>query len=123
MIEKIATAAIYVTDQEVAIQFWGEQVRFEIRRDLSMGAEARWLEMAPPGADSCIVIYPKSMMEDWAERKPSLVFECDDIDGTHKSMAERGVEFSQEPKDMPWGKFAIFLDPEGNWYGLREKVK
>ena len=38
-------------------------------------------------------------------------------------MAGRGVEFSQEPKEMPWGKFAIFLDPEGNWYGLRERVK
>ena len=48
MIEKIATAAIYVTDQEAANRFWGEQVGFEIRRDLSMGAEARWLEMAPP---------------------------------------------------------------------------
>ena len=123
MIEKIATAAIYVTDQDSANRFWEKQVGFEIRRDLSMGTEARWLEMAPPGADSCIVIYPKSMMEDWAERKPSLVFECDDIAKTYKSMAERGVEFSQEPKEMPWGKFAIFLDPEGNWYGLRERVK
>ena len=121
MIERIATAAIYVTDQEAANRFWEEQVGFETRRDLSMGAEARWLEMAPPGAESCIVIFPKSMMKDWAERKPSLVFECDDIEETHKSMTERGVQFSQEPKDMPWGKFAIFLDPEGNWYGLRER--
>ena len=123
MIKKIATAAIYVYNQEIANRFWEEQVGFEIRRDLSMGSEARWLEMAPPGADSCIVIFPKNMMEDWAERKPSLVFECDDIAETHKSMAARGVEFSHEPKEMPWGKFAIFLDPEGNWYGLREKPK
>ena len=122
MIEKIAAAAIYVADQEAAHRFWEEQVGFEIRRDLSMGTEARWLEMAPLGADSCIVIFPKSMMEDWAERKPSLVFECDDIAETHKSMAKRGVGFSQEPKELPWGKFAIFLDPEGNWYGLRERV-
>ncbi|MDE0297140.1 MAG: VOC family protein [Candidatus Poribacteria bacterium] len=120
MIKRIATAAIYVTDQEVANRFWEAQVGFEIRRDLSMGAEARWVEMAPPGADSCIVIFPKSMMDDWHERKPSLVFECGDIEETHKSMSARGVEFSQEPKEMPWGKFAIFLDPEGNWYGLRE---
>ncbi len=63
------------------------------------------------------------MMEDWDERKPSLGFECEDITVTHESMAGRGVEFSQEPKEMPWGKFAIFLDPEGNWYSLRERVK
>ena len=59
MIEKIATAAVYVTNQKAAIRFWGEQVGFEIRRDLPMGSESRWIEMAPPGADSCIVIYPK----------------------------------------------------------------
>ena len=121
MIEKVATSAVYVTDQDKAIRFWGAQVGFEIRRDLPMGPEARWVEMAPPGADSCIVIYPKSMMEDWAERKPSLVFECEDIAVTHESVAGRGVEFSQEPKEISWGKFAIFLDSEGNWYGLRER--
>lgn len=123
MIGKIATFAVYVTNQDKAVQFWGEQVGFEIRRDLPMGPEARWIEMAPPGAESRIVIYPKSMMEDWAERKPTMVFECDDIVKTHREMAARGVEFSQEPKEMPWGMFAIFLDPEGNWYGLREASK
>ena len=123
MIGKIATSAIYVTDQDKAVHFWGEQVGFEIHRDLPMGPESRWIEMAPPGAESCIVIYPKNMMEDWAERKPSLVFECDDIEQTHREMTGRGVEFSQEPKEMPWGMFAIFLDPEGNWYGLRESHK
>ena len=123
MIKKIATSAVYVTDQDKALLFWGEQVGFEIRRDLPMGPGARWVEMAPPCAESCVVIYPKSMMEDWAERKPSMVFECEDIEQTHTEMADRGVEFSQEPKEMPWGMFAIFLDPEGNWYGLREASK
>ena len=123
MIEKIATSAVYVTDQVTAMRFWAEQVGFEVRRDHPMGPEARWVEMAPPDADSCIVIYPKSMMEDWAERKPSIVFECEDIAGTYESMAARGVEFSREPEEMPWGKFAIFMDPEGNWYGLRERAR
>ena len=121
MIAKIATSAVYVENQDEAIEFWGERVGFEIRGDLPMGAEARWVEMAPPGAETCVVIYPKSMMKDWAERKPSLVFECEDIRKTHEEMAGRGVEFSQEPREMPWGRFAIFLDPEGNWYGLRER--
>ena len=123
MIERIATSAVYVTDQEEAVRFWAEQVGFEVRRDHPMGPRGRWIELAPRGAGSCIVIYPKSMMEDWAERKPSLVFECEDIAGTYLTMEGRGVEFSQEPKEMPWGKFAIFLDPEGNWYGLREKAR
>ena len=58
------------------------------------------------------------MMEDWAERKPSIVFECENIEQTFAAMRDRGVKFPQEPKAMAWGPFAIFVDNDGNWYGL-----
>ena len=62
---------------------------------------------------------PKSMMEDWAERKPSIVFECEDMQKTYEEVSDRGVNFAQLPKDMPWGPFAIFVDLDGNWFGMR----
>jgi predicted enzyme related to lactoylglutathione lyase len=37
-------------------------------------------------------------------------------------MRARDVRFTQEPTDLPWGPFAIFLDPDGNWFGLREQT-
>jgi lactoylglutathione lyase len=77
------------------------------------------MEVAPPGAESCLVVYPKSMMEDWAERKPSIVFECDNVQATYEALHSRGSQFRQQPTDMPWGPFAIFVDPDGNWFGLR----
>ena len=61
----------------------------------------------------------KSMVDDWTERKPSIVFECDDIEETYATIRDRGVHFTQPPKGMPWGPFAIFVDPDGNWFGLR----
>src|SRR5688500_6177822 len=67
---------------------------------------------------SCLVIYPKSMMPDWAERKPSIVFDCENVQETFEELKARGVQFTQEPKAMPWGPFAIFVDGDGNWYGL-----
>jgi predicted enzyme related to lactoylglutathione lyase len=91
-----------------------------VHRNKPMGPAANWLEVEPAGAESCLVLYPKSMMEDWAERKPSVVFECNTIQQVYEAMAGRGVQFTQAPKEMGWGKFAIFLDPEGNWFGLRE---
>jgi lactoylglutathione lyase len=60
------------------------------------------------------------MMEDRAERKPSIVFQCDNIQKTYDTMRNHGVQFTQPPKAMPWGSFAIFLDNEANSYGLRE---
>ncbi len=120
MIAKIATAAVYVEDQQAALRFWTEAVGFSVHRSQSMGPEAEWLEVGPPGAESCVVIYPKAMMGDWEERRPSIVFECNDIRGAFEAMSSRGVEFTQEPTDMAWGPFAIFRDPDGNEFGLRQ---
>ena len=121
MITKIATQAVYVDDQAAAVRFWTERVGFELRFEADMGPNAKWIEVGPPGGESNLVIYPKTMMKDWAERKPSVVFACDDIQATYEGMVGRGVEFTQEPKEMPWAWFAIFIDEEGNWYGLREE--
>jgi lactoylglutathione lyase len=122
MITKIATAAVYVEDQQKAIDFWTNQVGFEVRLERQMGPQAKWIEISPKGAESRIVIYPKSMMQDWAERKPSIVFECGNVGEAYAEMRARGVEFQQEPQEMPWGPFAIFLDTESNWFGLREST-
>ena len=120
LIRKIATAAVYVEDQRKAVEFWTKQVGFRVHREKPMGPQMSWVEVGPPDAESCLVIYPKSMMEDWADRKPSIVFECEDIQKTFVGMRDRGVRFTQEPKALPWGPFAIFRDDEGNSYGLRE---
>jgi predicted enzyme related to lactoylglutathione lyase len=122
MIAKIATAAVYVEDQEKAIEFWTKRVGFIVHREKPMGPAARWIEVGPAGGASCLVLYPKSMMQDWAERKPSIVFECADLQATYAELQSRGVEFAQPPTQMPWGPFAIFLDLDGNWYGLREPI-
>jgi predicted enzyme related to lactoylglutathione lyase len=109
-----------VDDQKKAVDFWTKQAGFEVHSEKEMTSEASWVEVGPEGAESCLVIYPKSMMQDWAERKPSIVFQCDNVQKTFEEMQQCGVEFSQEPKPFPWGMFAIFLDSEGNWFGLRE---
>jgi len=123
MIDRIATVAVYVEDQEAALKFWTERVGFVTQRSKPMGPAGDWLEVGPGGAQSCLVLYPKSLMPDWAERKLSVVFECVDIKATYQEMASRGVEFVQEPAAMAWGLFATFRDPEGNEFGLREPLE
>ncbi len=120
MITRIATAAVYVADQAAALRFWTELVGFEEKRRLPMGPAGDWLEVGPAGAESALVLSPRALMDDWAGRKPSLVFACDDVRAAHAALSARGVPFRQAPREMPWGLFAIFEDPEGNWYGLRQ---
>ena len=119
MIRRIATVAVYVDDQEAALAFWRDRAGFEVRREEAMGMAGTWLEVAPPGAESRVVIYPRSLMTNWRELKPSIVFECDDLAVTHAAMSDRGVEFTEPPKKMAWGTYATFVDPDGNEFLLK----
>ncbi len=122
MISHVNTVSIYVDDQEKALDFWTGSMGFLVRRSESMGPDARWLEVGPPGAQTCLVLYPRAMMSDWAERKPSVVFQCADIAREHRELSARGVEFLEEPRKMAWGTYARFKDPEGNEFLLRSEA-
>ncbi len=50
-----------------------------------------WREVAAAGAQSRLVLYPKSLMKDWRERKPSIAFECEDVDRIYQEVKSRGV--------------------------------
>jgi predicted enzyme related to lactoylglutathione lyase len=119
MIEYIGTVGVYVDDQERAVRFWTEQVGFEERRRVPMGNGMFWLEVAPRGAQSGLVLYPKKLMTNWSELKPSVVFQCSDIDAVYAALKDNGVFFAKELAQMPWGKFASFLDLDGNEFGIR----
>lgn len=119
MIKRIATVAVYVENQQEALKFWTEQVGFEVRRNDPMGPGAFWIEVAPVGAESCLVLYPKQGMPDWNEHKPMIVFECSDIQQVYAEMKARGVKFLEEPKAMPWGTFVQFEDLDGHRYVLK----
>lgn len=58
-------------------------------------------------------------MPDRPERKPSIVFEYDDIQATHDLLKDRGVEFTDVPRKMPWGTYAGFRDTDDNEFLLK----
>ncbi len=119
MITKIATAAVYVEDQQKAKTFWTEKAGFELVRETPMGPGASWLEVRPKGAETALVLYPKSMMKNWHELKTSIVFLCDDIESTYEQMRSKGVQFESEPQKMQWGTYAQFRDEDGNVFVLK----
>lgn len=46
---------------------------------------------------------------------PTIYFECDDLDGVHRSLAGKGVSFDLPPTDQPWlWREAHLRDPAGN---------
>ncbi|MBD2870821.1 VOC family protein [Paenibacillus arenilitoris] len=119
MIKKIATTAVYNEDQQKAKAFWTEKAGFKLVRETPMGPGGAWIEVAPEGAESALVLYPRAMMKGWESMKASIVFECDDINATYERMKAGGVNFESEPQKMQWGSFAQFYDEDGNAFLLK----
>ena len=61
-------------------------------------------------------------MKDWAEKKPSIVFLCDDIEKTYNVLKSKGVKFIEPPKKMQWGNYALFEDIDGNQFLIKSNV-
>jgi predicted enzyme related to lactoylglutathione lyase len=50
-----------------------------------------------------------------------LFFSTDDIQASYEELKGRGVEFSQEPTEQPYGVDAGFRDPSGNQFRLAQR--
>ena len=120
MITKVGTVSVFVEDQDRAKAFYTEKLGMDLRADNEMfpGADARWLAVAPPGAETEIVLY--KFDDNWEHyrstfgQSQSLTLQCADIDQTYRIYTERGVEFFAPPETQFWGRFAMFRDSEGN---------
>lgn len=119
MIRQIATVGVYVEDQEKSLEFWTGKLGFEVYANKEMGPNAKWIEVGPINVQTRLVIYPKAMKENSEEFKPSIVFECDNINEIYEKLKGKGVKFTQDLATMPWGTFAIFEDLDGNEFLLK----
>jgi predicted enzyme related to lactoylglutathione lyase len=123
MIGPIKTVGVCVPDEQQALPFYLQKLGFEVRQCLPLGSGGSWIEVAPPGAQTCLALYPKAMMmPNWEQRKPSVVFHCPDIEETCRRLESLGVHVSMPPKVLPWGIFAMFTDPDGNEFGLTSQA-
>lgn len=44
----------------------------------------------------------------------TVTFRCEEIEKTHDALRSRGVKFLSGVTSNPWGKLAVFEDPDGN---------
>jgi catechol 2,3-dioxygenase-like lactoylglutathione lyase family enzyme len=118
-ITHIKTTTVAISDEEAAIDFYVNKLGFELRRDEPMGP-MRWIEVAPPGGQTVIVL-ARGYGHD-ADRVGTfsgLVLEADDIQATYEQLRDKGVNFSEGPTMQPWGGIqALFADQDGNGYVL-----
>ena len=122
MITHATTVGIAVSDQQRALDFYIQKLGFETRRDEPMSETARWIEVAPRGAQTALVLFTPPGMEDRIGTFAGIVFDCDDIQATYEELSDRGVEFVEPPAMQLWGMMmAQFKDIDGNQFVLVQR--
>jgi catechol 2,3-dioxygenase-like lactoylglutathione lyase family enzyme len=127
---RIANAQLWVHDQDAALDFYTTKVGMEVRADVTIASmgDFRWLTVGPAGQpDFAIVLMaipgPPVMDTETAGQVGELMAKgfagtvfltTDDCQASYEELRGRGVEFTEEPEERPYGIDCGFRDPSGN---------
>jgi len=119
-----------VHDQDEALAFYTDKVGLELRQDVTLPelGEFRWVTVGVPGqpavAIALVTVPPAPVFEEETREQilalvakgviGGLIFATDDCRASYEELKGRGVEFTQEPTEVPYGIDAGFRDPSGN---------
>jgi catechol 2,3-dioxygenase-like lactoylglutathione lyase family enzyme len=135
MLKNLTSVNVWVHDQDEALAFYTEKLGMEIKADVTLPemGNFRWLTVGLPNQEVALTLMeipgPPVFDEDTRAKLTELMakgaagglfFSTDDCRATHKELSSRGVEFQQEPTEMPYGVDAGFRDPSGNSIRIAE---
>lgn len=114
-VSNIGVAMFAVADQDAALDFYTEKLRFEVRSDTRFGEndEMRWLEVAPPGSQTRLALNPPMGGEPGGG---SIGVETPEVLAEHARLsAIGGIDLDPEPMRTPGAPLLFMLrDPDGN---------
>ncbi|HKR01747.1 MAG TPA: VOC family protein [Pyrinomonadaceae bacterium] len=126
MLTKIAVVTILVRDQDEALQFYTEKLGLEKLDDMTFGGGDRWLTVTAPRQRDVQIFLQKAdsfgiNLMDHVGKAPAWAFNTDNCRETYETLKARGVKFTSEPKEQPWGIEAVFEDLYGNKFSVVEE--
>jgi len=138
MLTQLTHVNVWVHDQDEALEFYTKTLGMEVRDDVTIPEMGgfRWLTVVVPSQPGVALALlnvpgPPVFDEETASQVRSLVakgaagglfFLSDDVQGTYEELKQKGVEFSQEPTQQPYGLDAGFRDPSGNQIRMMQQA-
>jgi catechol 2,3-dioxygenase-like lactoylglutathione lyase family enzyme len=115
-IAKVGTVCVPVSDVDRAIEFYCETLGFEKRVDVPFGGDYRWVEVAPPGAETTIAIVRPPEGKPSGNVETGIAFHTEDINGVHADLKAAGVDVDDEVSVMgdPVPPMFWLRDQDGN---------
>ena len=126
MYESISRSALFVLDQDEALDFYVNTLGLEVADDVDLGF-MRWLTVrvpgdvrevllerpGPPAHDEATAAQARELLSKGAVAG-SLFLTTADAQQTYETLKSRGVEVTDEPSTKPYGIDFGIRDPFGN---------
>ena len=120
----ISVVTLYVNDIDRTVEFYTKKLGWEKTMDVPMGDDSRWVTVAPSGSQTAFTLAKDG--PSWSPEKvggfSGVIMEVDDVFKAADQLKKAGVELDEEPRQEPWGGWAMFKDSEGNIHGLHSPV-
>ena len=128
MIRKISHVSLVVRDQDEAASWYCQKLGWVVKSDgpFPGNPENRWLTVAPAEQSEIEVVLelPQWSMAaatsaaDLVGKAPGFVLVTDDCRGDYERLRANGVQFMDEPAELPWGVSCSFMDLYGTMHNL-----
>src|SRR5271168_3694567 len=92
---------VFVRDQDQSLEFYVDQLGFNLAFDARLQSGERWVAVSPPDGTailSLVVPKPKSQEYKLIGRATQVVFVAEDVAAKFREWSKRGVRFHSTPK-------------------------
>jgi catechol 2,3-dioxygenase-like lactoylglutathione lyase family enzyme len=115
-VTRIGTVIVPVADQDRALEFYVGTLGCEVCLDAPFGPGMRWIEVAPPGAETTLALVPGDAVE--------VSLATTDAAADHAALLAAGVDADAELIRMGEGvpPMFTFRDPDGNRFRVVERA-
>ena len=127
MAQRIAYLTLLVKDYDEAIAYYTDCLGFQLIEDTILSAEKRWVLVSPQPAGSACLLLARAANQEQASQignqaggRVFLFLHTDNFWQDYKKMLSSGVQFTEIPRQEPYGWVAVFQDLYGNRWDLLE---
>jgi catechol 2,3-dioxygenase-like lactoylglutathione lyase family enzyme len=116
---------LVVREYDEAIAFFTEALRFVCVEDTPLGDGKRWVVVAPSAGGGASLLLARAAKPEQEEAignqtggRVAFFLHTDDFWGDYEYMQQRGVRFTETPRQEPYGMVVVFRDLYGNRWDL-----
>jgi catechol 2,3-dioxygenase-like lactoylglutathione lyase family enzyme len=126
--QRIAHVALLVREYDEAVQWFTSVLGFELQEDTPLGADKRWVLVAPAGPMQPSLLLARAATPEQRAAvgrqtggRVFLFLHTDRFDEDYAALVRRGVQFVESPRTEAYGKVVVFDDLYGNKWDLVQR--